>query len=338
MRLQLSLAITSNPRTWPILDGTVKPDGIDLIPTVMYPSEMFWRQLKFRDFDLSEMSLSSLMLATAQGNDDWAGIPIFTTRKFFHTDIFVRKDAGINTPTDLRGKRAGVPEFQQTAALWTRAALQHEFGVHQHEIEHWMERLPSHSHGGATAGGATAFQPPAGTTIRQIPFEKSIGSMMVAGELDAVLHYYDHRREPKTLERSTVDLRNHPDVKMLFPDPVAEGIRFYRKTGMFPINHGMAIRRELAERHPWIALNLLKAFNRANEIAERQRLEHVQYHVWTGLISPDAGKALREPVLRHGIAASRKTLEMTAVYSHEQGLTPRVMKLEEFFARSTLDS
>lgn len=338
MRIRLSVAITSNPRTWPILDGTVKPDGIDLVPTVMYPSEMFWRQLKFQDFDVSEMSLSSLMLATAQGNDDWIGIPIFTTRKFFHTDIFVRKDAGIEVPADLKGKRAGVPEYQQTASLWTRAVLQHEFGVHPSDIEHWMERVPEQSHGGATAGGATAGKGPAGTTIRQIPIEKSLGSMMVAGELDAVLHYYDHRREPKTLERSTVDLRNHPDVKMLFPDPIAEGVRFYRKTGMFPINHGMAVRREIAERDPWVALNLIRAFNKANEIAERQRMEHVQYHIWSGALSPEAGKGLRASVLQHGIKANRKTLEMTAIYSHEQGLTPRVMKLDEFFAASTLDS
>jgi 4,5-dihydroxyphthalate decarboxylase len=337
MRIQLSLAITSNPRTWPILDGTVKPDGIDLVPTVMYPSEMFWRQLKFKEFDLSEMSLSSLMLTTAQGNDDWVGIPIFTTRKFFHTDILVRKDSGINTPADLTGKRAGVPEYQQTAALWTRAVLQHEYGVLPSEMEHWMERLPTHSHAGGTAAGATSLNPPPGITIKQIPVEKSIGSMMVAGEIDAVSHYYDHRREPKTLERSTVDLKNHPDVKTLFPDPIAEGIRFYRKTGMYPINHGMALRREIAERHPWIVLNLIKAFNKANEIANRQRLEHVQYHVWAGLISQEAGKALREPILQHGIKANRKTLEATTVYSHEQGLTPRLMKLEDIFAASTLD-
>ena len=95
---------------------------------------------------------------------------------------------------------------------------------------------------------------------------------------------------------------------------------------------------EIAQRDPWIALNLIKAFNTANEIAERQRVEHVQYHVWTGAISQDAGKALREPALRHGIKANRKTLETTTVYSHEQGLTPRVMKLEEIFAASTLDS
>ncbi len=337
MRIQLSLAITSNPRTWPILDGTVKPDGIDLVPTVMYPSEMFWRQLKFKEFDLSEMSLSSLMLTTAQGNDDWAGIPIFTTRKFFHTDIMVRKDAGIDTPADLKGKRAGVPEYQQTAALWARAVLQHEFGVAPSQFEHWMERLPTHSHAGGTTGGATALNPPPGVTIKQIPIEKSIGSMMSAGEIDAAYHYYDHRREPKTLERSTVDLKAHPGVKMLFPDPIAEGLRFYAKTGMFPINHGMAVRREIAEKHPWIPLNLLKAFNKANEIAERQRQEHVQYHVWAGRISQEAGKALREPLLRHGVKANQKTLEATTVYSNEQGLTPRPMKLEEIFAPSTLE-
>ena len=338
MTVQLSLAITSNPRTRPILDGTVKVDGVELIPTVMYPSEMFYRQLKFRDFDLSEMSLSSLMNATAQGDDHWAGLPIFTTRKFFHTDIFVRKDAGIDAPADLRGKRAGVPEFQQTAALWIRAVLQHEFGVHQSEIEHWMERLPSQSHGGATSGGATAMQAPPGVVIKQIPIEKSLGSMICDGEIDAVLHYYDHRREPKTLERSTVDLNNHSQIKTLFPDRVAEGVRFYKKTGIFPINHGMAIRREIASKHPWIALNLVKAFNKANEIAERQRLEHAQYHHWTGAITQEAAKGLRETVLRHGISANRKTLEMTAIYSHEQGLTPRVMQLDEFFAPSTLDS
>lgn len=337
MPIQLSLAITSNPRTWPILDGTVKVDGIELVPTVMYPSEMFWRQLKYKEFDLSEMSLSSLMLATAQGNEDWTGIPIFTTRKFFHTDIVVRKDAGINAPADLRGKRAGVPEYQQTAALWTRAVLQHEFGVRPGDMEHWMERLPDKSHSGGTAGGANSLNPPPGVTIKQIPIEKSLGSMMTAGEIDAVYHYYDHRREPKTLERSTVDIKNHPDMKMLFPDPIAEGLRFYHKTGMFPINHGMAVKREIAEKHPWIPLNLLKAFNKANEIANRQRQEHVQYHVWAGLISQEAGKALREPLMQHGVRTNLKTLEATTVYSHEQGLTSRVMKLDEIFAPSTLE-
>src|SRR5438034_7945232 len=118
MKLPLSLAIASNPRTWPILEGTVKPDGIELVPTILHPSEMFWRQLKFADFDLSEMSFSSLMMAKARGDERFLGLPIFTTRKFFHADILVRREARIEKPADLKGRRVGVPEYQQTAALW----------------------------------------------------------------------------------------------------------------------------------------------------------------------------------------------------------------------------
>jgi 4,5-dihydroxyphthalate decarboxylase len=329
MKLKLSLAIASNPRSWPILDGSVTPDGIELIPTVLHPSELFWRQLRFADFDVSEMSFSSLMMARAGGDERWVGLPIFTTRKFFHAQILVRRAAGIDKPADLRGRRVGVPEYQQTAALWARGILQHEFGVSPPEMEFWMERVPSHSH-----AGATAFKPPPGVTIHQIPPEKNIGGMMLAGELDAVLHYLTNRN---LVDRSRADLDNHPAIKPLFPDPAAEGVRYYRKTGIFPINHGMVVRRTIAEQHPWVVLNLLKAFDAANEIANAQRMEHIEYHSAAGLVAEDAARALAEPVLRHGIKANRKVLETAAAYSLEQGLTPRLMKLDEVFAASTMD-
>ncbi len=329
MKLELSLAIASNPRSWPILDGTIKPDGIDLVPTILHPSEMFWRQLRFADFDVSEMSFSSLMMARAGGDDRWVGLPIFTTRKFFHTDILVRRDAKIEKPADLKGRRVGVPEYQQTAALWTRGILQHEFGVLSTDVECWMERVPTHSH-----AGGVGFKAPPGVTIHQIPIEKSIGSMMVSGELEAVIHYIRH---DNLVDRSKVDLNNHPDVKTLFPDPVAEGVRYFRKTGIYPINHGMVVRREIAEKHPWVILNLLKAFDKAAELADAQRMQHVEYHLASGMISQEAAKALREPVLRHGIKANKLILETAAQMSLEQGLTPRLMRLDEIFAKSTMD-
>ena len=107
MNLKLSIALTNNPRTWPVLDGRVKPDGIDLVITRLTPSEMFWRQLKFGEFDASEMSMSSLIMAIASGDERWTGIPVFTTRRFYHSHILVRRDAGIDKPTDLKGKRVG---------------------------------------------------------------------------------------------------------------------------------------------------------------------------------------------------------------------------------------
>src|SRR5579863_2703421 len=237
MNLQLSIGITSNPRTWPILDGTVKPDGIDLIPTVLHPSELFWRQLHFAEFAVAEMSCSSFLIVTGQGNRRFVGLPIFTTRRFFHTSILVRRAAGIKSPADLKGKRVGVPEYQQTAALWTRGVLQHEFGVAPKDMEFWMERMPSHSH-----RSAVGFSSPPGVTIRQIPPEKNIGAMMISGELDAKLFYHINLN---MIDRSTADLWRHPDIQPLFPDAFAEGVRYFRKTGIYPINHGMVIKREI---------------------------------------------------------------------------------------------
>jgi 4,5-dihydroxyphthalate decarboxylase len=329
MKLRLSIGMASNPRTWPILDGHVAPDGIDLVPSVVHPSELFWRQLRFGDFDVSEMSFSSLMMAKANGDDRWVGLPVFTTRRFFHTEILVRRDARIETPADLKGRRVGVPEYQQTAALWTRGILQHEFGVAPKDMEFWMERTPSHSH-----RGALGFTSPPGVTIHQIPPEKNIGSMMLSGELHATLFYLVN---PNMIDRSTADLWHHPDIKPLFSDPLAEGIRFFGQTGIYPINHGMVIKRDIAEQHPWTVLNLLKAFNRANEVANEQRLEHASYHFGAGLISREANDALAKPLVIHGIKANRKVLETAAQYSCEQGLTPRLTKLEEVFAASAMD-
>jgi 4,5-dihydroxyphthalate decarboxylase len=328
MRISLSIGITDNPRTWPVIEQTVKPDGIDLVPTVLHPSELFWRQLRFAEFDVSEMSISSLMMARSKGDDRFVGIPVFTTRMFFHTTILVRKDAKIDKPSDLKGKKVGVPEYQQTAALWVRGVLENEFGVKPSDMEFWMERNPAKSH-----GGATGFKPPPGVTVNQIPEDKSIGSMMVSGELDAVMFYL---LDPNLIDRSTIDLHSHPDIKPLFPDPLAEGIRFYKKTGLYPINHGMVIKRELAEKHPWAITNILKAFNQANDIANRERIAHADYYFETGLLPAEGRKVVQTPLITHGVKENRLVLETIAKYSLQQGLTPRLMTMEELFAPSML--
>jgi len=329
MKIQLSVGMAPNPRTWPLFDGTVKPDGIDLIMSPVHASELFWRQLRFADFDLSDMSFSSLLIAIAHGDTRWVGLPIFTTRRLFHTRILVRRDAKIDAPVDLKGKRVGVPEYQQTAALWTRGALQHEFGVEPKDMEFWMERNPEHSH-----GGATEFKAPPGVTINQIPVGKDIGSMMLSGELQATLLYIVNQN---LVDRSKADLWNHPDIRYLFPDPKAEGVRYFNKTGLYPINHCVAIKREVAEKHPWVILNLYKAFERANAIADGQRMEHVDYFLETGRLPSEAKNALAAPLVRYGVTANRRVLETAAQYSVEQGLTPRFLKLNEVFAPSTME-
>lgn len=133
--------------------------------------------------------------------------------------------------------------------------------------------------------------------------------MMLSGELQATLLYL---REPNLVDRSTADLHNHPDIKTLFPDPAAEGIRYYRQTGIYPINHGMVIRRSVAEEHPWAALNILKAYVQANEVTNQRRMGHVEYYVRAGLVDEDSGDALKRSLVRHGIQANRMVLETAA--------------------------
>jgi 4,5-dihydroxyphthalate decarboxylase len=237
-RLPLSIALSDNPNTRPLIDGAAAPEGIALTPTVVHPSEMFWRQLKFGEFDVSEMSMSSLVISTSRGPTPWVALPVFTTREFFHTRILVRADAGIAAPADLKGKRVGVPEYQQTAAIWARGALENEFGVAPREMEFFMER------GDKSHGGATGFKPPPGVTVNQIPASTNIGEMLTRGELDATLLYLTN---PNLVDRSRIDLSADKRIRPLFADRAAEGRRYYAKTGLYPVNHTVVVRRTLIE-------------------------------------------------------------------------------------------
>ena len=326
--LELSIALSDNERTRPLLEGRVAPQGIRLVPTMVHPSEMFWRQLRFAEFDVSEMSMSSLIIAVSRGDTRWVAIPVFTMRKFFYTSIIVRNDSGIAVPADLRGKRIGVPEYQQTWAIWSRGILQHEFDVHARDIEWFMERNPDKSH-----GGATGFTPPPGVRVNQIPPTTNMGEMLIRGELDGSLHYL---AENNLVDRSTVDVSGV--TRYLFPDPAAEGRRFYAKTGLFPINHTVVVRRSLLESHPWIALNLYSAFVAAKEEIARAGRSYLQWYFESGLLDGGVKRTLAEhDPLAYGFKAARPVLETVAQYVHEQGLSARPVDVREIFAPSTLD-
>lgn len=328
-QLELSIALTDNENTRPLLDGEVAAEGMCLRPTRLHPSEMFWRQLKFGDFDISEMSMSSLLCATARAPTPWIALPVFTSRSFFHTAIHVRTDRGIATPADLKGKRVGVPEYQQTAAVWTRGIIEHEFGVRASEIEWFMERNPEKSH-----GGSTGFRPPDGVKLSYVPPSTNLGEMLVAGEIDAVVFYI---ASSNLVDRSTIDIAKDPNIRPLFPDAAAEKQRYFTKTGIFPINHGVVVRRSLYERHPWIALNLFSAFLAAKGKLRQHGFDMLKPYFETGVLSSDAQNTLATDLMPYGVKACRPVLETIAQYVHEQGLAARRVDLAEIFAPSTMD-
>jgi len=278
---------------------------------------------------VSEMSLSSLLINISHGDSPWVALPVFTSRSFFHTGIWVRSDAGIDRPEDLKGKRVGVPEYQQTAALWSRGVLQHEFGVHPTDIEWYMERTEERSH-----GGATGFKAPAGIRLSRIPPEKSIGSMLLSGELDATLLYI---QDNNLVDRSRENLAASARVRRLFADPATEGARYFEKTGFFHINHGMVVRRSILEEHPWVALNLFNAFRQAKELVEARTRELADVYFQLNLLPLDRRSALSVDPYPYGVRTNRPILETISQYSHEQGLTPRPLALDEIYAPSTLD-
>jgi 4,5-dihydroxyphthalate decarboxylase len=327
--LELSIALSDNPRSRPIIEGRVAAEGIRLVPTIVHPSEMFWRQLRFGDFDVSEMSMSTLTILTAQGNRDWVGLPIYTMRKFFHNEIVVRKGSGINLPADLKGRRAGVPEYQQTAAIWTRGVLQHEFGVKPSDMTWWMERNDDRSH-----GHTTGFKAPPGVSITPVPLHTNLGDMLLRKDIDAIVHYIAHGN---LVDRSRVDLFNHPDVKFLFEDREAESARYFTKTGIFPINHIVVIKRSVYERNPWIALNLYTAFVNAMDQVRKDSLAWMAPYYEMGLVDREVRKTVLKTPMPYGLKAARPVLETVTQYVHEQGLCSRRVGLEEIFAPQTLD-
>jgi 4,5-dihydroxyphthalate decarboxylase len=334
-KLTLSFISAFNERVEPLMNGTIEADGIELIPTYSHPSETFWRQLKFQEFEVAEMSMSSYLIARSRGVDMIA-IPVFPSRRFFHADLSYHADSGVKQPGDLVGKRIGVGEYQQTAALWARGVLDHDFGVSQYKVHWYMERTEELSH-----GGATGFTPPPGISFNRIPPDKSLATMLVNHELDAAPIAGHLTRAVNFIDRSTRIRGGESDwskVKPLFPDPIAEAKRFFTKYGFVSVNHTYIVRGDVYRAHPWVAVNLYAAFVKAKAYAREKLLERIPEALFFG---PEyltmTQQILGDDPFPYGVKANAAMLDTIIGYSNEQGLTPRKMKVDELFAAETLD-
>ncbi|HKT19790.1 MAG TPA: hypothetical protein VJR47_17195 [Stellaceae bacterium] len=310
-------------------------EGVELVGTHSDPSETFWRQLNFQEFEVAEMSLSSYLIARSRGIDMIA-IPVFPSRRFMHMELFYHVGSGIKQPGDLIGKRIGVGEYQQTAALWMRGILEHDFGVSQYKVHWYMERSEVFSH-----GGATGFSPPEGISFNRIPPEKSLASMLVNNELDAAPTHRAFSRESNIIDRSTQIRARGGDwtkVEPLFPDRIAEGSRFFKQHGYIPANHAYVIRGDIYRKSPWLAFNLYKAFVAAKEIAQDNLASSIPSAMIFGPEYLAQTRAIfgNDPY-PYGVHANRAMLQTIVDFSFEQGLTKEKQKVEDLFAPSTLD-
>jgi 4,5-dihydroxyphthalate decarboxylase len=322
-RLTISLAGVDYDRTRALFSGEVGVDGCRVIPLAMSPEEAFHRAIRFQEFDVSELSLSSYLIATTRGTSAYAAIPVFPARMFRHSAIYVRSDRGIAAPADLRGKRIGVPEYQMTVALWVRGILADEYGVSPAEIA-WRT-------GGLQEPGRKekiALTLPPGIDLQPIPADRTLDAMLDAGEIDGLVS----AAAPACLATS-------PKVMRLFPDYPAVEADYYRRTRLFPIMHVVGIRRTLLDQHPWLAVNVYKAYLRAKAVC----YEHLagMGHLFTALPWPvrafeEARALLGEDYWSYGLDGNLAEIETATRYAHEQGLTPRRLAADELFVPSTL--
>jgi 4,5-dihydroxyphthalate decarboxylase len=323
--IPITIACGDYDRTRPIQDGRVRVEGCDVTYIPLEPEEVFHRTFKFQEFDVSELSFSSYLRITDSGKSDYIGIPAFVSRLFRHSGIYIRTDRGINKPEDLKGKRIGLPEYQITAVVWMRGIMQDEYGVKPTDI-HWFQ-------GGQEQPGRTERTPLApipGLDLKSIPGDKTLSGMLEAGDLDALF----------TARAPSCFMRGAPNIAHLFRDTRAAEQAYYKKTGMFPIMHLVGLKRSLAEKHPWLATSLYKAFIEAKALAMHQVRDVNALAVtlpWLVAEAAETTRLMGEDFWRYGVEENRKEIDALARYAHEQGLVQKRLEPEDLFAAPTMD-
>lgn len=308
-KLKLTLACGRYDRTQPLIDGRVEPEGVDLTFLPLRPGETFWRMLNHGEFDVSEMSLSSYTILRSEGDTRFIAIPIFPSRVFRHSAIYLRADSKIEQPQELKGKRIGVGDYQMTAAVWVRGMLTHEYGVQPSDVT-WVIGRPIRT-----------IKPPDGIWLEFMPPETTLEAMLERGEIDALASVMIPRALGTTVRR-------------LFRDPRKVESDYFQKTRIFPIMHTLVLKTRLYEENPWLAVSFYRAFCRARDVAYQSMYDTDALTVslpWVIEEMETARRIFGLQIWDYSIEGSRPTLEALLTYLDEQRLTRRRMSVEELF-------
>jgi 4,5-dihydroxyphthalate decarboxylase len=322
--LKISLASERYDRVQPIFDGRVRIEGCDVTAVPLHAEEAFHRAFNGADFDVTELSASSYMMTLSRGEAPYVAVPVFLSKVFRHSAIYIRTDRGIEAPKDLLGKRIGMPEYQMTACLWARGILEDEYGVRPRDIK-WFT-------GGQEEPGRRERAPltvEKSVSITPIGSDQTLSAMLEAGELDGIIS----ARVPSCYRRN-------PKVARLFENFREVEAQYFRKTGIFPIMHLLGIRRSLLEQSPWLAVSVYKAFIEAKQIALKEIKDVAINFVTLPWVYDDvltAETQLGADYWSYGVEPNRAAIEAMARYSYTQGLSQRQLSAEELFHPVTFE-
>lgn len=322
-RLKLTLACQSSDRTRPILDGTVRIEGCDVTPLAVDPEEIFHRAFRYHEFDIAELSLSTYSIMRARGDAPYVGIPVFPSRAFRHSAIYVRVGSTIRDPSDLNGKRIGVPDYQQTAGVWIRGILAEHHAFDPTSVT-WVQ-------GGQEQAGRTAriaLDLPVRIKLEAAPEGRTLNQLLEAGELAAIIS----PRPPQTSEPNA--------TQRLFVDYRAAEEDYFRRTRLFPIMHLVGIRAEIDRQSPWLAASLLKAFSEAKQICMAQ-LGMINFLRASLPWLPDDLVRVRalmgDDHWPYGFKANEACLDKFLSYAQADGLLTHPLAAADIIADSTKD-
>jgi 4,5-dihydroxyphthalate decarboxylase len=320
-KLPLTLAFSDYDHTRDLITGRVEPEGIELTCLTHSIEEIFHRFTVYREWDVSEMSMGKYVSLLSQGDNSMTAIPVFPSRTFRHSSIYVRRDGPVRAPADLKGKRVGLPEWAQTAAIYTRGFLMHQFGLTLPDVE-WVQA-------GVNQPGRqekVELRLPPGVRYRAAP-EKTLNDMLLAGEVDAIM----------TAHAPAAFKSGDPRIVRLFENYVEVETEYYKATKIFPIMHVVALRREAVDANPWICMNLLAAFEEAKRrsIARALEITAPRFPIpWVSVHAERAQALFGADYWPYGVDANRTTLAAFLDFAHEQGVCHRRVAIEELFPAS----
>jgi 4,5-dihydroxyphthalate decarboxylase len=322
-KLKLSLACTQTDRAAPILDGRIPIEGCEVIPLPGQTQDIFRRVLTDQAFDIAEMSMSSHIVQVVRGAQDYVAIPVFLSRSFRHSSIYIRTDRGIARPEDLAGRTIGLEQYQQTVGMWVRGILGDEHGVRTQDVN-WMNGGLEQPGGGERI----ALKLPDTVRLSAIPRGETLNNMLAEGGLDALIA----TRPPSCFENG------HPQVARLFPDYRAAEIAYFQRTKTFPIMHCVVIRRRLIDQHPWLPVEVFRAFVKAKAFALKELSLVNILRVSLAWIAEDVAETRRilgDNMWAYGLRESLHEMQTMLRYSHNDGLIARAASPEEIFHPST---
>jgi 4,5-dihydroxyphthalate decarboxylase len=322
-KLELSIATADYDRVRPLVDGAVVIDGVAPVFMLLEPEEIFFRAFRHAEFDIAELSLSSFTVRTARGDNPYVGVPVFPSRAFRHSGIYIRTDRGIRTPADLKGRKVGLAEYQLTANVWIRAFLDDDFQVAPASIR-WVR-------GGLEEPGRPEKIPiTLPVSVSEAPAGRSLSQLLLAGDIDALIG-------PRTPSAMTAANRQ---VAWLFPDPRRAAIENFRRTMNFPIMHLIGVRRTLVEQHPWLPAAVLKAFEQAKALAFARLTDTSASRAMLPFLDQQLHEAqalMGTDFWPYGVDANRRCLEYFLQQHHKQGLSDRLITIAELFHPSTFE-